>query len=857
MTDDGLPAGSSVATTWTHVGGTGAGSVTFTDPAALDPTVTVTPDPGTYVLRLTASDGVFAVYDELTLTLEPEPGSLTTIDIRIAAGVDDAEESTSTGAVARAGNDLELVDDGGDSQLVGLRFPDVTVPQGAVITTAWVQFQADQTGSGDVQVIIQGEDAGSAAPFARSAGNISARLRTIAAMPWSPAPWPQVGEAGPDQRTPNLASVIAEIISHPGWTAGNAMVLIVAGSDTSERVAESYNGDAAGAPLLHIEYVTGPHIDVTPTPHDYGPHAPGTSITQTFTVANTGTADLVVGTATLTGPHASEFALVSGAAGATLSPGATHTIDVSFTPTTVGAKSATLSIPNDDPNENPALVPLSGTATVLEADIDVTPTVYDYGLLPNGATATQAFAVTNNGAAHLIVGTPTVAGTDASEFTVVTGAAGFTVPPGTTGTIDASFTPFTPGAKSATLSIPSNDPDENPILVPLSGTAGAGVPTTVDIRIANGADDAEEDVSTGAISFASSDLELIDEAGDSQLVGLRFPQVPVPQGALITSAWVQFQVDETGSAPVQVIFQGEYIDSATPFENVSGNIAARLRTAAAVPWSPAPWSQAGEAGLDQRTPNLAPVIAEIISHPGWTADNAMVLIVSGSDTTERVAEAYDGDAGAAPLLHIEYALDPNIEVTPTAYDYGPQPPGTSVAHAFIVANTGTADLVVGTATLTGPHASEFALVSGAAGATLSPGATHTIDVTFTPTTVGAKTATLTIANDDPDENPLPVALSGTGVAADIDVTPTAYDYGDVVTGTSVTQAFTATNSGTADLVVGPSTLTGPDASEFTVVTRRGRCDASARQHPHRRGQVHAHDRRGQDRHAEHPQQRPR
>jgi hypothetical protein len=64
-----------------------------------------------------------------------------------------------------------------------------------------------------------------------------------------------VGEAGPDQQTPDLAPVVQEIVSRQGWSAGNALVLIVTGS--GKRVAESYNGVAAAAPLLHVEYVSG------------------------------------------------------------------------------------------------------------------------------------------------------------------------------------------------------------------------------------------------------------------------------------------------------------------------------------------------------------------------------------------------------------------------------------------------------------------------------------------------------------------------------------------------------------------------------------------------------------------------
>jgi hypothetical protein len=62
-----------------------------------------------------------------------------------------------------------------------------------------------------------------------------------------------VGARGADQRTPNLAPVLQEVVDRPGWTSGQAVVLVVSGSGT--RVAEAFDGTFA--PVLHIEYTTG------------------------------------------------------------------------------------------------------------------------------------------------------------------------------------------------------------------------------------------------------------------------------------------------------------------------------------------------------------------------------------------------------------------------------------------------------------------------------------------------------------------------------------------------------------------------------------------------------------------------
>jgi hypothetical protein len=61
----------------------------------------------------------------------------------------------------------------------------------------------------------------------------------------------------------NLKHVIEEIVHQSTWGSGNALVLFVTGS--GKRVAESWDGLASGAPLLHIQYATGAASSTTTT----------------------------------------------------------------------------------------------------------------------------------------------------------------------------------------------------------------------------------------------------------------------------------------------------------------------------------------------------------------------------------------------------------------------------------------------------------------------------------------------------------------------------------------------------------------------------------------------------------------
>ena len=69
-TDDGLPRGSTLETTWSFV--SGPGSVVFPDATLLNATA-IFSVPGTYVLRLTASDGKLSASDEMTVVVKPKP----------------------------------------------------------------------------------------------------------------------------------------------------------------------------------------------------------------------------------------------------------------------------------------------------------------------------------------------------------------------------------------------------------------------------------------------------------------------------------------------------------------------------------------------------------------------------------------------------------------------------------------------------------------------------------------------------------------------------------------------------------------------------------------------------------------
>ena len=102
-------------------------------------------------------------------------------------------------------------------------------------------------------LIIQGEALANPVTFdSTNAGDISSRSRTQNAVSWSPPIWDVEDASTVAQQTPNLASIVQEIINLPDWSIDNSMVFIIHGS--GERVADALDGNPDGAAVLHVEY---------------------------------------------------------------------------------------------------------------------------------------------------------------------------------------------------------------------------------------------------------------------------------------------------------------------------------------------------------------------------------------------------------------------------------------------------------------------------------------------------------------------------------------------------------------------------------------------------------------------------
>ncbi len=572
------------------------------------------------------------------------PVSGAALDLRIATGNDDAEEHLNAG-MDLTSSDLEIpYEDAGapptDEQLIGMRWS-VPLAKGAALTKAYIELvlkevKGSGTNDAPVNVIIEGQLDPNPPAFGSAAKNITNRPRTKAQVKWALPPGLAV-EA--KLQSPDVLPIIQELLSQDGWASGNAMVFIVrddkGNPSTGLRTVYTNNGAAAKAPLLHLE-VFIPEA----TKPDPANGATGVTMPMFQWTAGEGAVahNVYVGLkpelteADLVGPKQPMAMFFYAPA---LQPGVTYywrvdEIDAAgkVTPGTVWSFTA---------------MPLTAWAPQ--------PADGAKNLLPS---QTLSWSAGQTAAQHQVF-------FSRNPFDVSLGAAAANK--GKTAETKLATGPLALGT-TYYWRVDEIQADAKVIKGPVWSFTTA---KTLDLRIASGTDDAEEHLSANNMDLTSSDLELVHEdpgtpATDEQLIGMRW-RVPIAKGTVLTKAYVEFQLKEISStavntAPVNVIIEGQLDPNASAFTTAAKNISDRPRTKAQVKWT-IPTGMA--VGDKFQTPDISSILTELTSQDGWASGNALVILIrddKGNPSTGlRCVWSYNGNAGAAPLLHIEPALD--------------------------------------------------------------------------------------------------------------------------------------------------------------------------------------------------------
>ena len=141
------------------------------------------------------------------------------------------------------------------------------------------------------------------------------------------------------------------------------------------------------------------------------------------------------------------------------------------------------------------------------------------------------------------------------------------------------------------------------------------------------------------------------------------------------------------------------------------------------------------------------------------------VCVSDNSTTQSVTTA----SGPAEIVVLgtnlqEIADGSTITTVTNGTDFGSVLLSATLDHVYTITNSGGATLSITGATLvaiSGAHATNFTVTVNPA-TTIAASTQTTFTIHFDPSFVGAHTATVTIANDDADEDPYTFVITGTG-----------------------------------------------------------------------------------------------
>lgn len=446
--------------------------------------------------------------------------------------------------------------------------------------------------------------------------------------------------------------------------------------------------------------------------------------------------------------------------------------------------------------------------TTKTVEIDVQPPAStDYGEHWISSTTPKSFLISNSGNGDMVTSV-SVTGDEAGDFEVEGGSEPFEIYSHGYREVTVNFKPTAQGARSAVLHILSTDTDEPDVAIPLTGT-GTAIPVPVMY-------------STQSVGFGRTTATF-------------YGQVMSNDGPPITERGVVYAPTSVNSSPtvggpgvtkVAHASVGGFEEFSTPVTGLTPGTEYSYRHYA---------TNAGGTGYANQgrftTPAIrAPIVGQIlVDEVGITTFTAGATINDdgGASVTERglvYIKASDGSSpligganvtkvtsadttaafmvnvtGATPetaywvrfyatnsegtgytgLLHLatQAPMYPEIRLQgPEVAFFGDQNIDRSTdPTSFYIWNDGSAPLNITNVSIVGDNAGDFSITSEATPFSVASTWYGLVEVRFTPTELGVRTATLRITSNDSDEPTIDIPLNGTGLVklrAPVVTTPT-------------------------------------------------------------------------------------
>jgi len=276
----------------------------------------------------------------------------------------------------------------------------------------------------------------------------------------------------------NFTNTVSVLLGNGDGTFQPAVQYVAAGGNANYAAVGDFNGDGrldvavadynSGNGTVVSVLLQAPIVSLSKTSLTFADQVVGSSSPlQTVTLSNPSGLTLNISSIAVTGTDPNDFSQTN-TCGSSVAPQRSCTITVTFKPTQVGPRTASVTI-TDNAADSPQQIALSGTGVVSGPNGTFSPTSLTFATQLVGTTSpAQSITLTDYGTAALSISSITIKGADAGDF-AQTSNCGSSVAPEASCTINVTFRPTQRGSRTAALSVADNAPG-SPQTASLSGT---------------------------------------------------------------------------------------------------------------------------------------------------------------------------------------------------------------------------------------------------------------------------------------------------------------------------------------------------------------------------------------------------